>query len=82
MAVRNDWGLKNLPTIVTLGMLYGSSLNRFNYSTLLTRLVNHDANPLFDGYANATHCVGTLLSEMASMIYSIFSEIVNIPLNP
>lgn len=49
MAVKNDCGLKNLPIIVTLGIAYGSSLNKFNYSILLIKLVSQEASPLLDG---------------------------------
>ena len=74
--------MKNLPIIVTLGILYGSSLNKFNYSILLTKFVNHDASPLFEGYANATQYGGTLFNAILSITYSIFSLIVRIPLKP
>ena len=82
MAVRNDYGLKNLPIITTLGMLYGSSLNILSCSIRFSKLVNQEARPLFDGYARLTHGTGTLFKAKKSMIYSICSEIVSIPLNP
>jgi hypothetical protein len=49
IAVKKDYGLKNLEIIITLGMLRGSSLKRFNCSTLYARLSNQDANPLLEG---------------------------------
>jgi len=62
--------------------LYGSSLNIFNYSILFNKFVNQEARPLFDGYAKLTQGTGTLFKAIASITYSIFSEIVRIPLNP
>lgn len=82
IAVKNDYGLKNLPIIVTFGIAYGSSLNKLSYSILLIKFVSHEAKPLFDGYANPTHTTGTLFNAIASIIDSIYSDIVRIPLKP
>jgi len=49
IAVKKEAGLNSLLTITTFGMLYGSSLKRFNYSILFTKLFSQLAKPLFEG---------------------------------
>ncbi len=49
IAVKYDWGLKNLETIITLGKFNGSSLKKFNCSTLWSKFIIQPYKPLLLG---------------------------------
>lgn len=79
IAVKNDWGLKNLEIIITLGSSIGLFLNSSSWATLYSRFNNHEVRPLLEGKAKFYQTVGTLLKYIASIILSILSLIVNKP---
>lgn len=49
MAVRKDWGLKNLEIMMTLLILMGSFLNSSSYCHLCSKLINQESRDLLLG---------------------------------
>lgn len=49
IAVRKDWGLKNLEIMMTLGISRGLFLNSSNWLCLYSRFISHEDSPLLEG---------------------------------
>jgi len=82
IAVRKDYGLKNLEIIITFAIFSGFSENPLNCSQRWKRFINQLANPLLEIYAYLIHKAGTFPLKIEAIMDSNYSDKVMIPFRP